>query len=189
MKKALGLTVFLALSLAPSLGASDRPAPILGETNPLALLTGNRFQGAWWLTRPPGSPSILSITRSGAFVMQSATDFGGFNPVSFSPIRGIWQRSARRSAKAIGLRFVVAPDKKIVSAERVRIEMSFGSDYQSLEGTLTLEEVACESLPTPPGAPVPEFPSCPDITTAPAEVVRGPIPFSAKRFSFDAGAE
>ena len=101
-------------------------------------------------------------------------------------MHGKWVRSGARSAKGIGLRFVVEPDGKIKSAERVRLEISFGDDSKHIQGSWTLAQVDCTTEPTPPGSPFPEIPVCPDMTTTEAEVIRGPIPLTAIRLDFNA---
>ena len=74
---------------------------------------------------------------------------------------------------------MVEPDGRIRAAERVVLNLELSNDFQQLSGDRTLEEVFCETVEPPaPGRP---FPSCPDVTTAPAEVVRGPVPFTAVR--------
>ena len=181
--------IVLAALLAASFGTSlqAQQAEILGETNPLAVLTGNRFDGAWWVTIQNGVPGVFVFNRAGTFSTSFASDAGGHFPVgAFLPINGIWVRRGAREAEAFGARFVVGEDDKILSAERVRFTLRFGADFSSLEGEFALEEVFCESVPVPPGGPITDLPSCPDLTTAPTERLReGTI--TAKRLTFESG--
>ena len=186
MNKLAILASLLGVSLAASGRAQPKPE-LLGETNPLAALSGNQFDGVWWVTPSNGVPGVFVFNRAGSFSTLFATDFGGHNPVGgFSPMKGVWVRRSGRTAEAIGVRFVAREDDKILSAERVRISMSFGETTSSLQGEIRLEEVFCEVVELPPGAPIPDAPRCPDLTTAPTERLREGT-FTAKRLGFDAG--
>ena len=133
------------------------------------------------------TPQLVSFDPNGNFIWRTGFDGGGYAPLghTFSPFQGVWRRTGGRTAEALGVRFVYNPDGTLFAAERGRFELSFGADFQTLEGTQTFEEVFCEDLPV--GPPFNELPSCPDITTAPADIVRGPGPVSLKRLPLEAG--
>ncbi|MBI1896226.1 MAG: hypothetical protein HYZ57_20750 [Acidobacteria bacterium] len=186
-KHILRLCIFVTAAgvLSP---ASAQVAPqVLGETSPLAELTGNRFYGTWWLSfgPPPQRPLILTMTRSGAFILEDSVDGGGHTPTgaSFSLIQGSWARSGPRSAQALGLRFVYDADRKTRAVERVRLSLAFGTGFDRIQGELQFEEMGCteETPPLPFTVPV-----CPDPTTAQTQVQRGPAPFTAIRVPIQA---
>lgn len=81
-------------------------------------------------------------------------------------------------ARTPRLRFVYDAAGKTRAVERVRLRVSFGAGFDGLQGELQFEEMACleQATPLPFSVPV-----CPDPTTAPTEVLRGPGAFSAVR--------
>ena len=183
MKTQLAAAVLGMAMLAP-LGAQQSMS--LGETNPLSVLIGNRFDGSWWMTVPPGTPAQLQMTRTGNFTINTASDYGGFLPFELSEIRGIWRRMGARKAEGVGVRFTIAPDGTISLVVRAKVKLELSSDFQSLKGEVTFEQLNCETVQNPMN-PERSFPSCPDVTSALADSVRGPVPFSAKRTTFSAG--
>lgn len=143
----------------------------------------NDFAGTWWLSAGPPAPRplILTLSASGAFLLEDSIDGGGhtFSGSSFSVTQGTWTRGrGGRTAEALGLRFVYDASGKTEAVERVRLSMRLVDGFDSLEGTYTLEEMFCTEQPTPLPFTVPV---CPDPTVAAADVVRGPAPFSAIR--------
>ncbi|MCP5120741.1 MAG: hypothetical protein GY953_58860 [bacterium] len=181
------ITVIPALH---SLQGADRAAPLaLGETNPMAVFGGHRFDGTWW-GQFETIPIIVSFDLQGNFILRRGFDGGGYaaQDISlFSAAQGTWRRTGRRTAAALGARFIFDGDGKLQSAERVRIKMELSKDGKTIEGSTVLEAVFCEDVPGPP--PFAETPSCPDLTSVPADVVRGPAAFTLKRLTLDAGTE
>lgn len=172
------------LCLSPAAPAQDPVPEILGETDPIAALSGNRFDGTWWLSAsaPPQRSLILTLNRAGTFTIKDSINGGGYTPSSFTTAEGIWRRTGPRSASALGLRYVFNADGTTKSVERYRMSFSFGDDLDHLTGELQLEEMLCEDMPSP--LPF-DVPICPDPTVAPTEVLRGPAPFSAVRLRLD----
>jgi hypothetical protein len=162
----------------------------IGETNPFGELAGNRFHGTWWLSfgPPPQRPLILTMTRSGIFVLEDSLDAGGHIPTgaSFSLVQGNWRRSGSKSAQALGLRFVYNAARKTMAVERVRFSVAFDDSFNRISGELQLEAMFCTEQPSPLGFTVPV---CPDPTVAPTEVQRGPAPLTGVRVPIDAPLE
>lgn len=142
------------------------------------------FDGTWWLNAfpPPFRPLILTMTRSGEFVLEDSIDRGGhtFSGNSFSLVQGSWTRTGPHSAEALGLRFVY-DEGKTRAVERVRLNLVL-EDFDQIRGELNFEEMACteEETPFPYTVPI-----CPDPTIAPTEVLRGPAPFTGVRVPID----
>jgi hypothetical protein len=159
----------------------------MGNGHMTGEVAGNRFEGTWWVSfgPPPQRPLILTMTRSGAFILQDSTDGGGHTPTgaSFSLVQGSWTRSGPRSAQALGLRFVYDAARKTKSVERVRLSLSFAESFGRISGELQFEEMACTEQPSPIGI---ALPVCPDPTTAPTEIQRGPAPLTAVRVPIQA---
>ena len=164
--------------------AQGAGAQVLGETNPLAALSGNQLDGTWWLnaSAPPQRGLILTLNRAGTFTLEDSLDGGGYTPSSFSVVQGIWRRTGPRAGSALGLRFVYNADGTTKAVERYRLSFQFGGDLDHLSGELQLEEMLCEDMESP--LPF-DVPVCPDPTAAPTEVLRGPAPFSAVRLRLD----
>lgn len=158
----------------------------IGETELSDEMNGHRFYGTWWLNfgPPPQRPLILTMTRSGAFILEDSVDGGGYTPTgaSFSLTQGTWTRTGAKSARALGLRFVYISGRTPF-VERVRLSFSFGQGFDRIQGGLQLEAMSCTDDPSPLGFNVP---LCPDPTIAPTEVLRGPAPFTAVRLRVDA---
>lgn len=181
---ALALAAFFVSAL-PSEAASRRaPAEAIGETHPLAALTGNRFDGAWWVNFPGGNHMIMALTRDGTATAVNGLDKEGSLPFQFSSMKGVWVRSGAREAKVILLRFVLDRDGDTTGIERIRLEVGFGEDFEHLQGTFNLSAAPCERLPAPPQFLFDELPLCPDptagdLSNAPPQL-QG-IPITAKR--------
>jgi len=169
----LALFVPCALLAALSLASAQDVAP---------ARRGNNFGGTWWLSAGPPAPRpfILTVNASGTFTLQDSIDGGGhtFNGVSFSVTQGTWTRGPRRTAEALGLRFVYDASGKTISVERVRLSVHLVDGSDQMEGTYTIEQMFCteQSTPLPFTVPV-----CPDPSVAPTEVLRGPAPFTGVR--------
>lgn len=150
-----------------------QPVELLGETNPLAALTGNRFQGLWWAeSTPDGSPVVLTIGSSGVVELHTGSDAGGHLPFELSEMRGVWRRTGGREAALVLMRFLYNLDGTIRSVVRGQGVMRFGESFDSLELTIQNDQFVCESVPNPPGAPPGTSPSCPDVLTAPFDSTR-----------------
>lgn len=152
-----------------------------------ATRDGIGFRGTWWLSAGPPAPRpfILTLTKSGTFMLQDSIDGGGhtFSGASFSMTQGSWVRGSERTATAMGLRFVYDASGKTMSVERVRLTLRLVGDLDELEGTYTYEQMDCTEEATPLPFTVPD---CPDPSVAPTEVLRGPAPFTAVRVGLDA---
>lgn len=171
MKYLLLSAAFSLALLATTLEAQT--AELLGETNPLATLAGNRFQGLWWAKSvPSGAPLVLTISSSGLVELHTASDAGGHLPFQLSEMRGVWTRTGGREATLVLLRFLYNLDGTIRAVVRGIGSMRFGHDLDTLELTLQNDQFTCESVSNPPGAPPGTTPSCPDILTAPFDSTR-----------------
>jgi len=181
------ITRFLVLAaVATSTFAADpSSAQAIGETNPFATLTGNRFHGTWIGTATGPTPLVISFAASGVFTAQSAFARGGYalQERSFSEVIGSWRRNGPRSLEMVGSRYVYLGDGKVFAIERVQANYSFGESFDEMSGDLTLEEFLCEDVEVPQ-LPFETLPSCPDIQTAMPDVVRGPGPSSLQRLQF-----
>lgn len=179
----LGAVLLAAPSTSTAFDEPSLPEP-LGETNVLAELAGNRFHGTWWLSfgPPPQRGLILTLTRSGTFTLEDSFGKSSISGNTFTQTQGIWRRSGPRSAQALGLRFVRAADGSTFAVERIRLELSFAGGLNNISGEVQFEEMLCETEPSP--LPF-DIQVCPDPTTAPTEVLRGPGPFSGVRLELD----
>ena len=91
---------------------------------------------------------------------------------------GTWTHGPKRTAQALGLRFVYDAAGKTAAVERVRLGLQVVDGFDRLEGTYQIEEMFCAEQ----GTPLPfTVPVCPDPTVAPTEVLRGPAPLTAVR--------
>jgi len=148
---------------------------------------GSSFRGTWWLSAGPPAPRplILTLDASGTFILEDSIDGGGhtFSGASFSVTHGTWSGGRERTAVALGLRFVYDASGKTASVERVRLTLQLVDGFDRLEGTYTIEEMSCTEQPSPLPFTVPV---CPDPSVAPADMVRGPAPFTAVRVGVDA---
>lgn len=169
----LALCVPCALLVALSLASAQDVAPAARESN---------FEGTWWMSAGPPAPRpfILTLNAAGTFTLQDSIDGGGhtFSGASFSLTQGTWTRGPRRTAEALGLRFVYDASGKTMSVERVRLSVRLVDGFDLLEGTYTIEQMFCTEQATPVPFTVPV---CPDPSVAPTEVQRGPAPFTAVR--------
>lgn len=177
-KTLLALSVLLvALAALTVASAQERPS----------TRDGIGFRGTWWMsTGPPAArPLVLTLTKSGTFMLEDSIDGGGhtFSGASFSMTQGSWVRDSERTAMAMGLRFVYDASGKTMSVERVRLTLRLVGDSDELEGTYTYEQMDCTEESTPLPFTVP---NCPDPSVAPTEVLRGPAPFTAVRVGVDA---
>ncbi len=186
--KHLTLLAAIGLCVLSTPTAAQPQVELLGETNPLATLAGNRFQGLWWAESVgSGAPVILSISSSGLIELHTGSDAGGHLPFQLSEMRGVWRRTAGREAEIVALRFLYNLDGTIRAAVRGSGSMRFRDSFDTLEVTLRNDQFACESIPNPPGAPPGTSPSCPDIRTAPVgssrtgTLIAYRIPFASRR--------
>jgi hypothetical protein len=178
----LNNSVFSCIVVAALGALPSASAQVTGDARPFAEQAGNRFNGTWWLSFGPAPqrPLILTMTGSGAFILEDSVDGGGHTPsgASFSLVQGSWTRSGPRSARALGLRFVYDATGKTKAVERVRLSLLFGESFDRIHGELQFEEMVCTEQASPLQLMVPV---CPDPTIAPTESLRGPAPFTAVR--------
>ncbi len=177
----------LALVAAAATWAQPNNAQPIGETNPFAAMTGNRFHGTWVGTALGPTPFSMTLGASGSFISQ--TGLGRAYTLmdnEFAPTTGSWRRSGPRSLDLTGVRYIFRGDGTLASAERVRATLSFGEDFNTMAGEFWLEEFVCEDVDGV--GPFAVLPSCPDVQTATADVVRGPIPVFVKRLEIQSGA-
>ncbi len=100
------ITVIPALH---SLQGADRAAPLaLGETNPMAVFGGHRFDGTWW-GQFETIPIIVSFDLQGNFILRRGFDGGGY---AAQDIRlccapeGTGGRTGQRTAAARRARYI-----------------------------------------------------------------------------------
>ena len=99
-------------------------------------------------------------------------------PFSLTPMQGVWKKTGRSSARAVGLRFVKDPATgNVTGFERVRTTIQLDDD-DHISGTFSIEVFECvkETPASPPHCPNPTD----DITGFFPPIVQN-VPYTATR--------